>query len=58
MSRLLDPLLRGDMGGRAREAVLPLTAEAMSGKLLALYRSLIGPDRTDPAERTRLSGPD
>ena len=49
MTQLLDPVLRADVGARARQAVLPLTAEAMAAQLIALYRSLLGlegPTRT------------
>ena len=42
MMQLLDPMLRADMGRRAREAVLPLTADAMAAQLLALYRGVAG----------------
>ena len=41
MTRLLDPVLRAELGMRARQAVLPLTAEAMATQLIALYRSLL-----------------
>ena len=49
MTQLLDPALRSAMGGRARQAVLPLTPEAMAAQLLGLYRALLGlktPPRT------------
>jgi UDP-glucose:(heptosyl)LPS alpha-1,3-glucosyltransferase len=49
MTRLLDPALRAAMGARARQAVQPLTAEAMAAQLVGLYRSLLGlktPPRT------------
>ena len=42
MRRLVDdPSLRVAMGERARAAVAPLTAPAMTAELLALYRSLL-----------------
>ena len=41
MNQLMDPALRHAMGMRAREAVLPLTADAMTAQLLALYRGLV-----------------
>ena len=42
MQRLLDdPTLRASMGWRARSAIEPLTAQAMTTRLLALYRSLL-----------------
>ena len=42
MTRMLDPVMRAELGARARQAVLPLTAEAMATQLIALYRSIIG----------------
>ncbi|MGE5669318.1 MAG: glycosyltransferase family 4 protein, partial [Betaproteobacteria bacterium] len=42
MRSLLDPTLRARLGGNARAAVLPLTSAAMTGKLLTLYRDLLG----------------
>lgn len=44
LSLLLDASRRARMGANARRAVLPLTAEAMSAKLVALYASLLGGD--------------
>ena len=41
MRALLDPALRARLGANAREAMLPLTAEAMTAQLLALYRELM-----------------
>jgi len=41
MRALLDPPLRARLGANAREAVLPLTSEAMTAQLLALYRELL-----------------
>ena len=42
MQRLVDdPSLRAALGARARSAVEPLTAQAMTTRLLALYRSLL-----------------
>jgi UDP-glucose:(heptosyl)LPS alpha-1,3-glucosyltransferase len=41
MTRLLDPALRAALGARARQAVLPFTAEAMAAQLVQLYRSLL-----------------
>jgi len=41
MSALLEPATRWAMGARARTAVLPLTIEAMTARLLALYESLL-----------------
>ena len=42
MQRLVDdPSLRATKGSRARSAVEPLTAQAMTTRLLALYRSLL-----------------
>jgi len=49
MTQLLDPALRGAMGVRARQAVLPFTAESMAAQLVGLYRTLLGlktPTRT------------
>lgn len=42
MTELLDPTLRAVMGARARQSVLPFTAEAMAAQLVTLYRSLLG----------------
>ena len=42
MRALHDPALRARMGGNGREAVLPLTSAAMTQRLLALYRDLLG----------------
>ncbi|KAB2839304.1 MAG: glycosyltransferase family 4 protein, partial [Burkholderiales bacterium] len=36
-----DPVKRASQGAAARAAVLPLTAEAMSARLLALYHRLL-----------------
>ena len=41
MRALLDPTLRARLGEHARAAVLPLTASAMTERLLALYRDLL-----------------
>ena len=49
MERLLDPALRAAMGARARQAVMPFSAEAMAAQLLKLYRSLLG---LKPSSRT------
>ncbi|HEX8741484.1 MAG TPA: glycosyltransferase family 4 protein [Casimicrobiaceae bacterium] len=46
LTLLLDPSRRSAMGANARRAVLPLTAEAMSAKLVTLYASLL--DRGEP----------
>ena len=46
MTRLLDPVLRAAMGARARQAVLPLSAETMAAQLVGLYRSLLGQKST------------
>ena len=40
MRRLLEPALRAKMSARATEAIAALTPDAMTAKLLALYRSL------------------
>jgi UDP-glucose:(heptosyl)LPS alpha-1,3-glucosyltransferase len=42
MRALHDPALRARMGANGREAVLPLTSAAMTQRLLALYRDLLG----------------
>jgi UDP-glucose:(heptosyl)LPS alpha-1,3-glucosyltransferase len=42
MAALQDDALRRAMGDAARKTVLPLTFEAMSAKLVALYRQLLG----------------
>jgi UDP-glucose:(heptosyl)LPS alpha-1,3-glucosyltransferase len=42
MAALQDNALRQAMGDAARKTVLPLTFEAMSAKLIALYRQLLG----------------
>lgn len=42
MKILLSPEARQEMGERARQAVLPLTMESMTERLLDLYRSLLG----------------
>jgi len=41
MRALLDPALRARLGAHAREAMLPLTPEAMTAELIALYRELL-----------------
>jgi len=41
LASLLEAAHRTRMGANARRAVLPLTAEAMSARLLALYSSLV-----------------
>lgn len=41
LAPLLDPARRAAMGGRARRAVLPLTAEAMTARLIELYSALL-----------------
>lgn len=41
LTSLLEAAHRTRMGANARRAVLPLTAEAMSARLLALYSSLV-----------------
>lgn len=46
LAALLDPSRRARMGASARRAVLPLTAEAMAAKLLALYSALVPGSRT------------
>ena len=43
MQQLLDADLRARQGAAAREAVLPLTPEAMAMRLLALYEGLLVP---------------
>ena len=41
MNALIDPELRGAMGARARDAVLPLTPAAMTLQMALLYRDLL-----------------
>jgi len=41
MRALLDPALRAELGARAKEAVAELTPEAMTLKLVLLYRELL-----------------
>ena len=41
MGTLQDEAVRARMGERARAAVLPLTAAAMTARLIALYDSLL-----------------
>jgi UDP-glucose:(heptosyl)LPS alpha-1,3-glucosyltransferase len=41
MTTLVDPQVRSAMGARARDAVLPLTPEAMTLQLALLYRDLL-----------------
>ncbi len=41
MGRLQDETVRARMGANARGAVLPLTAAAMTARLIALYDSLL-----------------
>jgi UDP-glucose:(heptosyl)LPS alpha-1,3-glucosyltransferase len=41
MRRLQERALRARLGMNARSAVLPLTAAAMTGQLIALYRDLL-----------------
>jgi UDP-glucose:(heptosyl)LPS alpha-1,3-glucosyltransferase len=41
MRELADPSLRSRLGANAREAVLPLTPEAMTLKLVLLYKELL-----------------
>ncbi len=41
MRTLLDPALRARLGGHAREGITALTPEAMTARLLALYRRLM-----------------
>ena len=41
MRTLTDPEARAGRGERAREAVLPLTPEAMTLQLVLLYRDLL-----------------
>jgi hypothetical protein len=41
MRALHDGVLRVRLGANARKAVLPLTSEAMTARLLALYRLLL-----------------
>ena len=41
MTTLTDPQVRGPMGARARDAVLPLTPAAMTLQLAFLYRDLL-----------------
>ncbi|HET8585500.1 MAG TPA: hypothetical protein VFM89_07155, partial [Casimicrobiaceae bacterium] len=41
MRALLHPALRARLGERARSAVLPLTAAAMTERLLSLYGDLL-----------------
>ena len=41
MGTLQDETVRARMGERARAAVLPLTAAAMTARLIALYDSLL-----------------
>ena len=41
LEALLDPSLRARLGANARNAVLPLTADAMTERLLALYGDLL-----------------
>ena len=41
MRTLLDAALRARLGANARDAMLPLTSEAMTARLLALYRDLL-----------------
>ncbi|MDQ6619505.1 MAG: glycosyltransferase family 4 protein [Pseudomonadota bacterium] len=43
MTALLDPSLRQRQGRAARNAVLPLTPQAMAGELIALYERLLVP---------------
>jgi UDP-glucose:(heptosyl)LPS alpha-1,3-glucosyltransferase len=43
MRRLMDPAERAPMAARAMTAVAPLTPDAMSGELIALYESMLGP---------------
>jgi UDP-glucose:(heptosyl)LPS alpha-1,3-glucosyltransferase len=45
MRVLLDPHERGRRAAHAIEAVAPLTPDAMSGRLLELYSTLLHPDR-------------
>jgi hypothetical protein len=48
---------RGGRGERARQAVLPLTPEAMTLQLVLLYRDLLAAAhaaRTDPAKTAAL----
>ena len=41
MRTLLDATLRARLGANARDAMLPLTSDAMTAQLLALYRDLL-----------------
>jgi UDP-glucose:(heptosyl)LPS alpha-1,3-glucosyltransferase len=54
MQALLDPPTRAAMGARAREAVLPLTPDAMTLQLVLLYRDLLAAAyaaKTEPAAK-------
>jgi UDP-glucose:(heptosyl)LPS alpha-1,3-glucosyltransferase len=51
MMTLTAPTARATLGPRAREAVLPLTPDAMTLKLVLLYRDLMAPVQDDKASR-------
>lgn len=44
MRALCDKALRQPLGANARNAVLPLTSDAMTARLVALYRDLLDPE--------------
>jgi UDP-glucose:(heptosyl)LPS alpha-1,3-glucosyltransferase len=57
MSTLADPQARAERGERARQAVLPLTPEAMTLQLVLLYRDLLAAAhaaRTEPPKSAAL----
>jgi hypothetical protein len=57
MSALTDPQARAGHGERARQAVLPLTPDAMTLQLVLLYRDLLAAAhaaRTEPAKSAAL----
>jgi len=54
---LTDPQARAGRGERARQAVLPLTPDAMTLQLVLLYRDLLAAAhaaRTEPAKSAAL----
>jgi UDP-glucose:(heptosyl)LPS alpha-1,3-glucosyltransferase len=57
MNTLTDPQARAERGERARQAVLPLTPEAMTLQLVLLYRDLLAAAhaaRTEPPKSAAL----